>query len=164
MPTTSINQDNHCFFCGSLKRLMASISARMKTYIHNPEDVYAFLKKRGYLRRRNMLIIFLDQNRAVIGVKRLRLSAIRSFRTYRKNIMDPCAELKAFQVIVAHTQPSRNPALSVMDNQTGTFVIQQGLLTGHRTFDYVIAAQKGYMSFREEEPSKWGWTLPVCKA
>ncbi len=162
MFTTINNQNNDCFFCGSLKRLMASISARFKTYIHNQEDAYAFLKKRGYLRRRNTLIIFLDQNRAIIEVKRVRVSAIRNFRAYRKYIMDPCAELKAFQVVVAHTQPAQIPTLTAIDNEAGTFIIHQGLLTGHRTFDYVIAAQKGYISFREVAPSKWGWA--VCKA
>lgn len=136
--TANNNQDNHCFFCGPLKRLIATISARMKTYIHNSDDVYAFLKKRGYLRRRSMLIIFLDQNRAVIGVKKLRLGSIRNFRAYRKNIMDPCAELKAFQVVVAHTQPTHIPTFTAIDSKAGTFVIHQGLLTGRRTFDYVI--------------------------
>ncbi len=155
MFTSTIKQDSDCFFCGSLKKLIERVSSMMKTYIHKPEDVYAFLKKRGYLRRRNMVLIFLDRNHAVIGTKKLRLGAIRTFRAYRKNVFDPCVELQAFQVVLAHTQPTRRPALSVMDNQTGTYVIRQGMLNGQLTFDYVIAAQKGYISFREDQPSKW---------
>ncbi len=63
--------------------------------------------------------------------------------------MDPGAELKAFSGSGCAYSTGSNSTLQRLIMKREHSLFTSALLTGHRTFDYVIAAQKGYISFRE---------------
>jgi len=82
-----------------------------------------------------------------------------SLEHYRKEFLNTTRNIEVRRTLVVHIQKGAQPEFTGWNKELATTIIKQGLTTGTRIFDYVIATKNATKSLRDTEPSVWSYVV-----
>jgi len=157
MNTAISKKQDSCIICASIRKVAFSLSLLFKLHIRDGKAVPQFLKQQGLLKREQLVFVTLDSDNFVLSIRKMTLRD--SLEHYRKEFLNTTRNIEVRRTLVVHIQKGAQPEFTGWNKELATTIIKQGLTTGTRIFDYVIATKNATKSLRDTEPSVWSYVV-----
>ena len=118
-------------------------------HIHNPREVYEFMKNLRHSDRERFYSLSLDAKNKVVNCEEVSCGSASSTSAHPREVFKSAILSSSISVILVHNHPSGDPTPSIEDEALIRRLYEAGELLGIDVLDSVIIGEDSYYSFKE---------------
>lgn len=125
--------------------------------LSSPDNVYELLKfELSELKQEVLIVLYLDVKTNLIAKKTLFKGGLNQSMVHPREVFKYAVKFSAYQIILVHNHPSKDPTPSTQDVEVTKEFIKAGNLLQIKVLDHIIIAGSSYLSILDYQHKNKG--------